>query len=134
MDQNHGLTPLEKCQFLEFFNILFYSLKRRFFVLEDHKTHFPAPYCLNKKIGKMANFNLDKNHGKMSIFRLCELLVFIAKKGLFSFYKIIKHICPPYILHKNKRLKMANFGQKPWTNPFGKISLFRVFQLLVFIN
>ena len=23
LDQNHGLTPLEKCQFFDFFNILF---------------------------------------------------------------------------------------------------------------
>ena len=34
----------------------FYCLDKRSFVLEDHKTHFPALYCLNKKIGKMANF------------------------------------------------------------------------------
>ena len=27
----------------------FYSLKRRFFPLEYHKTHFPGPYCLKKK-------------------------------------------------------------------------------------
>ena len=26
---------------------------------------------------------------------------------------------------------MANFGPKPWTNPFKKISIFRLFQLLV---
>ena len=34
----------------------FYSLERRFFVLEYHKTHFPGLYCLKKKGGKMANF------------------------------------------------------------------------------
>ena len=28
---------------------------------------------------------------------------------------------------------MANFGPKPWTNPFGKISIFRLFELLVLI-
>ena len=28
---------------------------------------------------------------------------------------------------------MAIFGPKPWVNPFGKMSIFRVFELLVFI-
>ena len=28
---------------------------------------------------------------------------------------------------------MAIFGPKPWVNPFGKIAIFRVFELLVFI-
>ena len=28
---------------------------------------------------------------------------------------------------------MANFGPKPWTNPFGKMSILQLFELLVFI-
>ena len=44
----------------------FYRLESRIFVLEYRKTHFSSPYCQKKKVGKM------------SIFRLLELLVFIA--------------------------------------------------------
>ena len=29
--------------------------------------------------------------------------------------------------------KMATFGPRPWVNPLGKISIFRLFELLVFI-
>ena len=58
----------------------FYSLEKRFFVLEYRKRHFPFLYCLKKKLPKMATF-----------------------------------------------------GPKPWVNPFGKMSIFRHFQLLVFI-
>ena len=29
---------------------------------------------------------------------------------------------------------MAIFGPKPWVNPFGKMSIFRLFELLVFIT
>ena len=60
----------------------FYSLERRFFVLEYHKTHFPALYCLKKK--KVEKWPiLDQKpwtnpFGKMSIFRLFQLVVFIA--------------------------------------------------------
>ena len=28
---------------------------------------------------------------------------------------------------------MVIFGPKPWVNPFGKISIFRLFEVLVFI-
>ena len=55
-DQNHGLTPLEKSQFLDFLNFFFYALERRFFVQEYCKTHFPGLYCPRKKDGKMAIF------------------------------------------------------------------------------
>ena len=55
-DQSHGLTPLEKSQCFEFLNSWFYSLERRFFVLEYSKTHFPYLYCLKQKDRKMAIF------------------------------------------------------------------------------
>ena len=81
LDQNNGLTPLEKCQFFNFLNLFFYSLERRFVVLEYRKGHFPMLYCRKKKDGKMAIFGPKpwvNPFGKMSIFRLFELLVFIA--------------------------------------------------------
>ena len=71
--------------------------------------------------------------GKMSIFRLFELLVFIAQKGVYSFQNILKDIFLAYIAKKKVR-KMAIFGQKPWVNPFGKMSIFRIFELLVIIG
>ena len=59
-----------------------YRLKRRFSVLEYHKRHFPGLYCdKKKKIGKMVIFGPKQwvnPFGKMSIFRLFELLVFVA--------------------------------------------------------
>ena len=88
LDQNHWLTPLEKCQFFEFVNFVFFcSLERRFFfVLEYRKRHFPGLYCLEKKLRKRAIFGPKpwvNPFGKMSILRLFDLLVFIAQKGVF---------------------------------------------------
>ena len=38
------------------------------------------------------------------------------------------------ILPKKKKVgKMAIFGSKPWVNPLGKMSIFGLFGLLVFI-
>ena len=53
----------------------------RCFVLECRKRHFPGPYSLKKKVGKMAIFGQQpwvNPFGKMLIFRLFKLLAFIA--------------------------------------------------------
>ena len=78
LDQNHGLTSLEKMAILFFCSRI---LSRRFFVLEYRKRHFLGPYCLKNKLVKMAVFEPKPRVnplGKMSIFRLFELLVFPA--------------------------------------------------------
>ena len=50
-------------------------------VLEYRKRHFPGLYCLKKTVGKIAIFGPKpwvNPFRKMSIFRLFELVVFIA--------------------------------------------------------
>ena len=77
LDKKQGVNPFGKMSIFGLFN----SLERRFFVLEDHKRHFPGLYCLKKKVGKMASFGPKpwvNPFGKMLIFRLFGLLVFIA--------------------------------------------------------
>ena len=71
--------------------------------------------------------------GKKAIFRLFELLVFIASKGVFSFQNIAKDIFPPYFAEKKEVGKMTISGPKPWVNTFGKMAIFRLFELLDFI-
>ena len=44
-----------------------------------------------------------------------------------------KHFAGLYCLKKGVG-KMTIFGPKLWVNPFGKISIFRLFQLVVFIT
>ena len=40
--------------------------------------------------------------GKMSILRIIELLVVIAKKGIFSFWNMVKHTFLAYIAQKKR--------------------------------
>ena len=56
--QNHGFgqKPWKNINFSTFGTCSFYSLERRFLVLEYHKTHFSGLYCLKKKVGKMVVF------------------------------------------------------------------------------
>ena len=72
LDQNHGLTPLKNDNFSNFWTSSFYSLERRFFVLEYQKRHFPGLYFLKKQVRKPAIFlqqPLVNPFWKMSIFR-----------------------------------------------------------------
>ena len=87
----------------------------------------------------MVNFgpkpwtNMDFSFGKISVFRFFSSSCFIAQKGVFSLQNIIKYIFLAQIAYKKRRWKNGLFWTKTMTNPLGKISLFRLFQLLVFI-
>ena len=70
---------------------------------------------------------------KMSVFRLFELFFFIGYKGVFFDIEYRKRHCPSLYCLKKKIGKRAIFRPKPWVNPFGKMSIFRFFELLVFI-
>ena len=90
------VNPFGKMSIFGLFELLFYSLERRLFVLKYQKSHFPALNCLQKKnVRKMAIFGAKpwvNPFGKMSIFGLFQRLVFIAYTGVYSFQKIIKNI------------------------------------------
>ena len=70
---------------------------------------------------------------KMSIFRLFELVVFIAYKGIFFVLEYRKRHFPDLYCLKKKIGKITIFGPKPWVNRFRKVSIFRLFELLDFI-
>ena len=76
------VNPFGNISISRLFKLFFYSLERRFVVLEYCKTHFPCLYCLKKKkLPKMAIFGPKpwvKPFGKWSMFRLSEHFVFIA--------------------------------------------------------
>ena len=71
--------------------------------------------------------------GKMSILRPFKLLCFNSLERRFNVLEYHKRHFPGLYCLKKKVGKMAIFGPKPWVNPFGKMSIFRLFELLVFI-
>ena len=62
--------------------------------------------------------------GKMSIFGLFGLLVFIAQKGVFSFQNIVKDIFLPYIIFKKKMEKWPIFEKNHGLTPLQKCQFF----------
>ena len=109
------VTPLEKCQFFDFLNLFFYSLKRCFFVLKYRKRRFPGLYCLKKKVGKMAIFRLKpwiNPFEKLSIFRLfCTSFCVSLERRFFVLEYRKGHFLMLYCRQK-KRWKNGSFWSK----------------------
>ena len=122
--------------FSTFWNCCFYSLERRFLLLEYRKRHFPGLYCLKNKVGKMAIFGpkpwvpyLWKNVNFSTFWNCC----FYSLERRFLLLEYRKRHFPGVCCIKEKFGKMAIFGPKPWINPFGKMSIFRLVETVVFI-
>ena len=131
-----GYPLWKNVNFSSFSTSCFYCLEKSFFVLEYHKKHFPGLYYLKKKHRKIANFWAKpwvNPFGKMSIFWTFSTSCFYCLER--RFFVLEYHKTPfsgPYC-PKIRDGKMANFWGKPNVNTFGKMSIFRLFQLLVFI-
>ena len=106
-EQNHGLTPLEKCQFFDFFNFLFLCLEMRFLVQEYHETHFPGLYCLKKGGWKNDQF-LKKTMEKCQFFDFFNFL-FLLPRNAFPRSRILKNTFFWRILSEKKFGKITNF-------------------------
>ena len=68
-DQNHGLTPLEKCQFFDLLNFLFLLSRQAFFRSRISLKTFYWPILPKKKLEKWPVSNL--NHG-LTILEKCQ--------------------------------------------------------------
>ena len=63
LDQNHGLTRLEKCQFFDFLKFLFLQPREAFFRSRISLKIFSCP-ILNKNKKQLEKWSfLDQNHG-----------------------------------------------------------------------
>ena len=72
-------------------------------------------------------------HGKMLLFLLFELLVFIAQKGVFSFQNIVKDIFLTYIEKKKNLEKWPFLDKNHGLAPLEKCQFFDFFKVLVFM-
>ena len=87
LDQNHGLTPLEKCQFYDFLNFLFLQHRNAFFLCQNIVKDIFLAYIASKEKVKKWPF-LDKNHGltpfkKQQFFDFLNFLFLQPRKGFF---------------------------------------------------
>ena len=124
-----GPKPWKNVNF-GFFSILcFYSLERRFFVVEYHKIHFPGLYCpLPNKVGKMAI--IRPKPWKNVNFGFFSILCFYSLERRFFVVEYHKIHFPGLYCVKKKGWKMAIFGPKPWLTLLQKCQFFDFLKFL----
>ena len=76
---------------------------------------------------------MDKPLWKNVNFSTFRTSFFYTLESRFFGLEYRKRHFPGLYCQKKKFEKMAIFGQNPWVNPFGKMSIFRLFDVLVFI-
>ena len=116
-----------KCQFFDCLIFFFYSLERRFFVLEYLKRYFPGLYCLKRKNWKIAIFGPKRwvNHlWKCQFFDFLIFLFYSLEKRFLVLEYRKRHFPGLYCLEKKTFKKMAIFRPKPWVNPLEKCQFF----------
>ena len=130
------VNPFGKMSIFRRFELLFFIAQKVVFSFQNIvKVIFLAYIETKEKVEKLPF--LDQNHG---LTRLKNVNFSTFRTS--SFYSLERRL---YVLEYNKRqfpclyclkrkgLKMAIFGLKPWVNPFGKMPIFRRFELLYFI-
>ena len=136
LGQNHGPTPLEKSQFSDFFNILFLQPRKAFFRSRISCNTFSWHRLPKKTHGKMANFGpkpwTNPFGNNLNFPTFSTSCLYSLERRFFGLEYHITYF-PGLDCLKRKDGKMANFRPKPWTNPFGKLSILQLFLLLVFI-
>ena len=86
LDQNHGLTPLEKCQFFDFLNLLFLLPRKAFFSFQKIRKDIFGAYFASKKKFEKWPF-LHQNHG-LTPLEKCQFFFY----GNFMFLQLRKVI------------------------------------------
>ena len=133
--QNHGLTPLKKCQFFDCFNFLFWYLRKAFIRSRiSSKRLISSLFSLKKKGLKNGHFDtkimgspLWKNVNFLTVSTFC---FHILERPLFVLEYRKRDFFLAFFAPQKKVRKMAILRPKPWVNPFGKMSIFRRFNFL----
>ena len=137
LDQKHGLTPLEKMSIFRLLDpFCFYSLECRFCRSRILYETFSWPILPKNKKWKNGHFwtktmgyPLCKNVNFSTFWASC---CYSVERRFFVLEYHKRHLPGLYCLKKHLE-KWNVFGPKQWVNPFGKMSNFPLFKLLVFI-
>ena len=113
-DQNHGLTSLEKSQFLTVLTFSFLQSKKAFFISRIWSKTFSSHFAKNKKMEIFQIF--DQNHGltpleKSQFLTVLTFRFFIVKKTFFISRISLNGFCQ-LILTIIKRWKNFKFLTK----------------------
>ena len=130
------IDPFEKTSIFPLFRLLvFIAWKGVFSTPEYCKRHFSGVYWLKKnwKNGHFWTKPMGKPPWKIVNFSTFWTSCFYSLERRFLALEYWKrHFSGLWVL-KKKVGKISIFGPKPWVNPFGKMSIFPLFELHVLI-
>ena len=98
-DQNHGLSPLQKCQFCLLFKSTFVLFRKAYFLTRTSPNTFSG--CIFHKTKRKQNFKfLTKNHG-LSPLQKCQFCGFL--KAMFFLFR------KGCLLYKTSKIVFSRF-------------------------
>ena len=131
------VNPFGKMSIFRLLELLVFIAQKGVFSIQNlEKSYLPNLQCLKKKMSQKWPY-LDQNHGltlckKVNFTTFGTFCLYCLERRFFVLDHRKSYFPNQYCLTK-KVGKMAIFGSKPWVNPFGKSSIFRQFELLLFI-
>ena len=126
LDQIHGLTPSEKCQFFDFLNFLFLKPRKAFFRSRISQNTLSWP-VLPKKTKAEKWPILDQNHDPLEKCRFFDFLNFLFLKPRKAFFRsrISQNTLSwPVLPKKTKAEKWPILDQNHGLTPLEKCQLF----------
>ena len=126
LDKKHRLTLLENVDFLSLLKLQYSGLKIILFYPEYQKTIFSdliSPKNTNKKKFDFWTKTMDYPPRKMFLFFDFLKLQFSGLKFILFYLEYQRNDLFEHNSSKTLMRKSLNFGQKPWTNPQGKLKL-----------
>ena len=136
-DLKHGLTPLEKCDFLGLWKNTFFRAKKRFlFYLAHYLTLFLVLFW-PKTTQEKKNTFFDQKHGltpleKWDFWDFKRLTFYGQKRFLF----FLEHYLTLFLVSfwlKTSQEKNYIFWPKAWVNPFGKMRFLGLWKIEFFM-
>ena len=113
-------NPIGKCRLFRLFKILTFLHEKAFFSIQNIKKHTWEKWPF---LTTVENFD---------ILHFFKTWLFLSEKHSFLSRISKKRSFLAGFAQKPKMRKMAIFGQKPWTNPFGKFRFYWTFLKLHF--
>ncbi len=123
------VNPFGKTSIFGHFELLVFKAQEGVFSFQNIVKDIFLTYIAKKKRLEKWPY-LDQNHGKTSISRHFELLVFMAKKGVFSFQNIVKVIFLTNIALKKRLEKWPYQDQNHGLTPLEKPQFFDILNFL----
>ena len=135
-DRKHGLTPLEKCDFLGLWKITFFRAKKRFlFYLAHYLTLFLVLFWPKTTQEKKYIFwpkAWVNPFGKMRYLGLWKITFFYGQK---RFLFVLEHYYTLFLVlfwPKTTEEKKLHFLTKSMVNPFGKMRFLGLWKITFF--